>query len=1799
MDKRIHRGVRCESGIRDDMLFAVSHDVNRSSTMSKLTLLPFIMFCLRAYVQISMSNRTAGTGGFLQTAPTWEAKTKGYTSDIFYFGNGMAKKYLTTATNLENYVGEKYGTTMLTYMTTGKKIIRGRPKALTTSEAANQDEDDKEIRKLLMRAFVSKMTTLEDHIGKVYHLLLSHCHPSLRTRLRMEQTFIDLDGEEDAAELWLVIARVCNSNNVGENPIRTFLESMYDVLMIQPEDDVGVYLDNFQQRRRIAEKDGMTQMFASRELRDSCIESYEQRKDIFGDMYGILQAWQVCEKNGPMKAIADEEDRLNSIAIGKEALNEKVFAMIYLKRSGHKFADYRDSLDNDMAKGNDNFADDVFQQHRGMCLYKPPKVPSVPKQKTGTQHLQDEGKDTEKQKTADQHYVIDRNKPLPDGYDCYRCGRSDGTCPGSRNCKFDKKEDGSPVNDAATATKLLRKKQAEVRARDAAKEAAGTQHYMGGEIVPTDFEETVEEEEEHDGQCHVGFLFNQGGEIEEDTRSYTNFVYNQSHRKQPTRLELFQVLLDSQLTVNVFINPAFLRNIRKSKWTLKLRTQAGMCTIDQVGDLPGVGVVWYYPDGVANIISQHRAITLSKWRVSFDSDLYYRTGNPLDLCFNCTTSEGIKLQFSPTEKGLHVLDCTGYFGLDRPNWVFGNKDDANVIDTCLAGYSELNNSDGIDTIEKSKSRFSARDIRRAERTRRLQYVSGHPSDETLSYASDTNGLKNNKVTRRDVRLARDMLGISEHAMAGKRTRTQPDAVNAEEQLVALPPSILNYYKDVELSVDVLHVNRLPFLASVSKNIHFTTIDALDNMKTETMERVINMILRSYGIRGFRVITVHVDIQFKAISDRKTLECGVNVVSRGEHVPEIERMIRVLKERARCYISMLAKVGIHTIPKIMVMHIMRTVTFYLNAFVWRRGVSQILPPLTIVKGIALDYNKHFHVIPGEYLHTYEGTTNTMRERTTSCLALGPSDNLQGGVRCYSLSTGKVLHRMKSDITIMKMPVDAIRRLRYRTRKEKSLPGLVFGDRNNTDIPVDGIAGVDDDDESNCEQHATELETEEEEEGQDNTDQQKQEPKQEEVPIGIEERIDDNDQQDPAKVEDIDVTDVTGVPGVMPEHRYDEVGVPDLQATESDEDSDSEDEEYRTRSGRISKPRDFEAEFPAVYGESELIIASKEDINYDEVISPLSEDEYQLYVEALQWFDHDFNEIDGMMFKAETMSIQKGIKQFGEIGKDSARKEIDNLLGNECFGEINFASITQEMKDQALPMLMFMIMKRNGNLKSRAVANGSYQRVYTDKEDCTSPTPDFYAFKYIVAVIAKEGRDCATVDLPGFFLQTEQDKDKTILLKLTGSIAMLLIEIDPKWRKYLVEENGKKVIYVVCSKAIYGTMNAALLAYKKLAKLFLVWGFVMNPYDPCVWNIMVGRDQMTIMFHIDDLLMSHKKAEIVTRYIKLLTEEYGKRDPLTVTRGLVHEYLGMTFDLRTKGEVALSQYDYIKKMNTRLPDEMKGKNRSTPAPADLFKQKDNDAELDKDRQQLYHTITAETLWLSQRSRPDTQLATGYHCTRVKNPTENDWAKLIWEQQYIWTTRFIPLIIAITEKGAIIYIDGAHATHTDSKGHSGLYATLGKGAMINVSKKVSLNTLSSTETEVVSTGERLPKCIWFRYFRIWQGDEPVEDVLMQDNKSAMILQRNWPFSTRKGSQHINIKYFFATDKIKSKEIKMVHCPTERMIADYNSKPLQGKLFYDNRNMIMGINTDHFERYKDRYAEVLKAYDLFEGEDDLYKLV
>lgn len=140
------------------------------------------------------------------------------------------------------------------------------------------------------------------------------------------------------------------------------------------------------------------------------------------------------------------------------------------------------------------------------------------------------------------------------------------------------------------------------------------------------------------------------------------------------------------------------------------------------------------------------------------------------------------------------------------------------------------------------------------------------------------------------------------------------------------------------------------------------------------------------------------------------------------------------------------------------------------------------------------------------------------------------------------------------------------------------------------------------------------------------------------------------------------------------------------------------------------------------------------------------------------------------------------------------------------------------------------------------------------------------------------------------------------------------------------------------------------------------------------------------------------------------------------------------------------------------------------------------------------------------------------------------------YLWQTRYFPLIIALYKNGdTIIWIDGAHNVHMDGKGHAGMVTSQGRGAMISVSKKLGIKTLSSTETEIVATGERLPKCTWFRYFRLAQDADDKPDTLMQDNQSAITLQNKYPYSTRKGSKHIHVKYFYMVDKLENNEMRI----------------------------------------------------------------
>ena len=111
------------------------------------------------------------------------------------------------------------------------------------------------------------------------------------------------------------------------------------------------------------------------------------------------------------------------------------------------------------------------------------------------------------------------------------------------------------------------------------------------------------------------------------------------------------------------------------------------------------------------------------------------------------------------------------------------------------------------------------------------------------------------------------------------------------------------------------------------------------------------------------------------------------------------------------------------------------------------------------------------------------------------------------------------------------------------------------------------------------------------------------------------------------------------------------------------------------------------------------------------------------------------------------------------------------------------------------------------------------------------------------------------------------------------------------------------------------------------------------------------------------------------------------------------------------------------------------------------------------------------------------------------------------------------------------------------------------------------SSTKSELVGVDDAMPSVLWTRLFLEAQGYDVTENIVYQDNKSAILLEKNGKASSSKRTKHINIRYFFVTDQVKKGNVTIKWRPTTDMVGDFWTKSLQGSLFRKFRDLIMGV--------------------------------
>jgi Reverse transcriptase (RNA-dependent DNA polymerase) len=445
----------------------------------------------------------------------------------------------------------------------------------------------------------------------------------------------------------------------------------------------------------------------------------------------------------------------------------------------------------------------------------------------------------------------------------------------------------------------------------------------------------------------------------------------------------------------------------------------------------------------------------------------------------------------------------------------------------------------------------------------------------------------------------------------------------------------------------------------------------------------------------------------------------------------------------------------------------------------------------------------------------------------------------------------------------------------------------------------------------------------------------------------------------------------------------------------------------------------------------------------------------------------------------------------------------------------------------------------------------------------------AILIISQLAAAEGRHVISLDIGSAYLNAKMPKDdpsKLVFMAIAPLIASILTDIDPGFKKFSRPDGS---IIVELDQALYGCIESALLWYKELSTFLGSTGFRPNPYEKCILNKEQAGTQTTIAVYVDDLLITSGSQEDAEAVVNALRDKYKE---LKVTTGKVHNYLGMVLDFSNPPCVTIRQNGMVEdivtkaKSSTHIPTVKASP--TSPCTEQLFSSSPDSPLLSEAAKAEFHSYTAKWLFVGGHGRPDLLTPISYFTKRVLNPTEEDARKLSRAIGYADSTSGIALTLRSNLPPKITtFIDASFATHPNMRSHSGVCISLGRGAYYSKSTAQKLNTTSSCEAELVALSKGMQQSLWSSYFIEEQGYPRCPITVLQDNQSTVKLVENGR-PTSELSRHIRIGYFWLHDLVVKGIIRLVYCPTENMIADLMTKPLQGSLFRTMRDRVMGIS-------------------------------
>ena len=187
----------------------------------------------------------------------------------------------------------------------------------------------------------------------------------------------------------------------------------------------------------------------------------------------------------------------------------------------------------------------------------------------------------------------------------------------------------------------------------------------------------------------------------------------------------------------------------------------------------------------------------------------------------------------------------------------------------------------------NKEGFTPCEVKQAELVKRLFHMAGAPNMRNFKYFVDGRNVSNCPINHIDVKNASKIYGQDMYVLKGRGKKAKPLHLTAD--YIAIPPELTARREDIELFIDTMFVNQMPFLTGIDHPIYNRDCVPLDSQISDELFRGLDRILRHYNECGFRIKKIHCDGQFQHLLDtvKDELHVELNCCMPGDHVHAAE------------------------------------------------------------------------------------------------------------------------------------------------------------------------------------------------------------------------------------------------------------------------------------------------------------------------------------------------------------------------------------------------------------------------------------------------------------------------------------------------------------------------------------------------------------------------------------------------------------------------------------------------------------------------------------------------------------------------------------------------------------------------------------------------------------------------------------------------------------------------------------------------------------------------------------------------